>query len=392
MKAIQNMTKGAIVLLLLLAAIGTVGWRGWVWWTAASAPPIAVGTPDKPVKLRIPQGTSAQEIGRDLQALGVIRSTAAWDLWSRWLMFHEPQGGFKAGIYQLSRTETLETVASKIWSGEVVRLSYTIPEGWSLRQMAAYFEAEGFFSAQDFLTAAERLPTAQYAWLPTNRPAGLPALEGFLYPDTYQVSGLPVQPETVLKQMLDRFEQVALPLYEQGHKENQQGNKQPVLNFTQWVTLASIVEKEAVIANERPRIAGVFVNRLRQKIPLGADPTVEYGLGIQQTPDQPLSLSQVRTPSAYNTYLNIGLPPTPIASPGLASLKAALNPENTDFLYFVARYDGTHVFSRTLAEHQAAQVMIQDKRKATKQSNAQSQDPLDRGTQSSTPKRDRVPL
>ncbi|WP_219904708.1 endolytic transglycosylase MltG [Stenomitos frigidus] len=386
------MTKGVIVLLLLLAATGAIGWRAWAWWTAASAPPIASGAPDKPVKLRVPQGTSAQEIGRDLQALGVIRSATAWDLWSRWLMFHEPEGGFKAGIYQLSRTEALEDVATKIWSGDVVHLSYTIPEGWSLRQMAAYFEAEGFFSAQDFLTAVERLPTAQYAWLPTNRAPGQLLLEGFLYPDTYQVSGLPAKPETVLKQMLDRFEQVALPLYEQGHKQKQSEHKQTALSFTQWVTLASIVEKEAVIANERTRIAGVFMNRLRKKIPLGADPTVEYGLGIQQTPDQPLSLAQVRTPSAYNTYLNTGLPPTPIASPGLASLKAALNPENTDFLYFVARYDGTHVFSRTLAEHQAAQVIIQDKRKSTKQSNAQGQSQPDQGSQSSLPGRDRALL
>ena len=241
--------------------------------------------------------------------------------------------------------------------------------------MAAYFEAEGFFSAQEFLAAVERFPTAQYAWLPVS-PPGSPPLEGFLYPDTYQVGGLPIQPEAVLKQMLDRFEQVALPLYEKKQTEQTQGQKlkQPALSFTQWVTLASIVEKEAVIATERPRIAGVFTNRLRKKIPLGADPTVEYGLGIQQTPDQPLSLDQVRTPSAYNTYLNTGLPPTPIASPGLASLKAALNPENTDFLYFVARYDGTHVFSRTLAEHQAAQVIIQDKRKSTKQSKDQGQD------------------
>jgi len=360
MKAIQRQTK-SIVVLLLLAAIAASGWRGWSWWTVATAAPITAGTPSKPVKLRIPQGTSAQEIGRDLQALGVVRSATAWDLWSRWLMLHEPQGGFKAGVYQLSRTETLAAVAAKIWSGDVVRLSYTIPEGWSLRQMATYFETQGFFSAQDFLAAVSKVPTAQFAWLPTNASSGLQSLEGYLYPDTYDVSGSTVQPEAVLKQMLDRFEQVALPLYQQKRPETP-------LSFAQWVTLASIVEKEAVIANERPRIAGVFLNRLQKQIPLGADPTVEYGLGIQQTPDQPLTLAQVRTPSAYNTYLNMGLPPTPIASPGLASLQAALNPENTAFLYFVARYDGTHVFSRTLAEHQAAQVEIQDRRKATKQS------------------------
>ena len=363
MKAIQGMIKGAIGL-LLIAAIGAVGWRSWLWWTTANTPPITAGTPAKTVKLRIPQGTSAQEIGRDLQALGVIRSAAAWDLWSRWRMLKEPNGGFKAGIYQLSPTEPLAAIVTKIWAGDVVRLGYTIPEGWSVRQMAAYFEEQGFFSAQEFFAAVERFPTAHYAWLPTKTGTDLPRLEGFLYPDTYDVSGLPVKPEAIIKQMLDRFEQVALPLYEKGHQ-------QTALSLPQWVTLASIVEKEAVIANERPRIAGVFFNRLQKKIPLGADPTVEYGLGIQQTPDQPLSLDQVRTPSAYNTYLNTGLPPTPIASPGLASLKATLNPENTLFLYFVARYDGTHVFSRTLAEHQAAQADIQDKRKATKPKNAQ---------------------
>lgn len=362
MKAIQGMIRGAIVL-LLLAAIGAAGWQGWRWWTVANAPPIAAGTPAKPVKLRIPQGSSAQEIGRDLQALGVIRSATAWDLWSRWLMLHEPNGGFKAGVYQLSPTEPLAAVATKIWTGDVVRLGYTIPEGWSLRQMATYFEGQGFFAAQEFLTAVDRFPTAQYTWLPTHSTSGLPTLEGFLYPDTYDVSGLPVKPEAIVKQMLDRFEQVALPLYEQRRKQTS-------LSLSEWVTLSSIVEKEAVIAQERPRIAGVFLNRLQKKMPLGADPTVEYGLGIQQTPDQPLSLDQVRTPSAYNTYLNTGLPPTPIASPGLASLKATLNPENTTFLYFVARYDGTHVFSRTLADHQAAQVEIQDKRKATKPNNS----------------------
>ena len=358
MKPIQSVIRGTIVL-LLIAAIGIVGWRGWLWWTTANAAPVAAGTPAKPVKLRIPEGTSAQEIGNDLQALGIIRSAAAWSLWSRWLVLKEPHGGFKAGVYQLSPTEPLAAVATKIWAGEVVQLGYTIPEGWSLRQMATYFEAQGFFSAQEFLTAVERFPTTQYAWLPPKTASGLPTLEGFLYPDTYDVSGLPMKPETLIKQMLDRFQQIALPLYEQNRA-------QTTLSLKQWVTLASIVEKEAVIASERPRIAGVFLNRLQKKIPLGADPTVEYGLGIQQTPDQPLSLDQVRTPSAYNTYLNTGLPPTPIANPGLASLKATLKPESTDFLYFVARYDGTHVFSRTLEEHQAAQADIRNKRNATK--------------------------
>ena len=119
-----------------------------------------------------------------------------------------------------------------------------------------------------------------------------------------------------------------------------------------------------MVAKERPVIAGVFWNRLRQGIALGADPTVEYGLGVTQTPDRPLTLAQVNTPSPYNTYLNPGLPPTPIGSPGIASLQAVLNPDPTPYLYFVARYDGTHVFSRTLAEHERAQVAIRNQQDA----------------------------
>ncbi len=199
------------------------------------------------------------------------------------------------------------------------------------------------------------MPYDRYPWLP----AKLPHLEGFLYPDTYQFSPKQVTPEGVVRLMLDRFEQAALPLYQQ---------QKPQMSLREWVTLASIVEREAVIPAERPRIAGVFSQRLQKNIPLGADPTVEYSLGIQQTPDKPLTLAQVKTPSAYNTYLKAGLPPTPIASPGLASLKAALSPEQTDYLYFVARYDGTHIFSRTLAEHQKAQARIQDGRAAQQNS------------------------
>jgi len=357
MKAIKSLPKRSIFLVIALAVLGMGGWQGWLWWLWAIAPPTSVtSTTQKVVKLEIPQGTSAQEIGRDLQALGVIRSAIAWEIWARWKLLKDPQNGFKAGLYRLSPTEPMTAIAAKIWQGDVVRLSYTIPEGWSLQQMAAYFEQQGFFSAQAFLTVAEQMPLTKYPWLPATASAEFPRLEGFLFPDTYDVAaGTTLKPEDVLNQMLQRFEQAALPLYQKKPRKTS-------LSFAQWIILASIVEKEAVIAAERPRIAGVFLNRLRKGMSLGADPTVEYGLGVQQTPDRPLTYDEVRTPSPYNTYLNPGLPPTPIASPGLASLKATLAPENTDYLYFVARYDGTHVFSRTLEEHQTAQTLIHEKR------------------------------
>ena len=122
-----------------------------------------------------------------------------------------------------------------------------------------------------------------------------------------------------------------------------------------------MVEKEAVVPQERTLIAGVFTNRLQKGQRLESDPTVEYGLNIRQTADKPLTLKQVRTPNPYNTYMNAGLPPTAIAAPGKASLEATLNPDSTDYFFFVARYDGTHVFSRSLAEHERAQGQIRDR-------------------------------
>ncbi|MBW4521509.1 MAG: endolytic transglycosylase MltG [Scytolyngbya sp. HA4215-MV1] len=354
MKIVKSVPKWSIYPILLIAILGGLGWQSWRWWQWASAPPaqeLALGasssTPDS-LRVAIPEGTSARQIGQDLQTSGVIRSATAWDLWARWLMWKNPQGGFQAGTYELSAQQSLSEVATKIWNGEVVTVSFTIPEGYSLRQMAQYFEEKGFFKSQDFLLAVQKIPRDRYPWLPDEN---LPHLEGFLYPDTYKLADQSATPQQVIDLMLQRFEQVALPLY----RQNQQ---QTSLSLLEWVTLASIVEKEAVVSSERPRIAGVFVHRLQKGIPLGADPTVEYGLGVKQTPDSPLTLAQVTTPSAYNTYLNVGLPPTPIASAGFASLKATLSPEPTPYLYFVARYDGTHIFSRTLAEHEAAQNAI----------------------------------
>jgi UPF0755 protein len=352
----------SMILILVLAILGMGGWRGWTWWNWATAPFAQTGNPgtEKPIYLKIRPGTSAQEIGQDLQTLGLIRSTNAWNLWTRWLSIQDSKGGFQAGTYELAKTQSMQGIAAKIWAGDVTQISFTIPEGWSIKQMAQYFEQQGLFSAKDFLVATDRISVSEYPWLPIgNTSTEFPRLEGYLFPDTYQIPGPPVEPAAVIKQMLERFEQVAIPIYQQYQNKTN-------LTLAQWVTLASIVEKEAVVAEERRQIAGVFFNRLQKAMPLASDPTVEYAFGIKQTPDRPLTFKEVETPHPYNTYVNPGLPPAPIASVGKASLEATLNPENTDYLYFVARYDGTHVFSRTLEEHQAAQTAIHDQRDAAK--------------------------
>jgi UPF0755 protein len=334
--------------LLVPTAAGVAAWQGWAWWSWATEP-VKDGEPtaDQTVQIQIPAGTSGQQIGQDLEAAGLIRSAVAWKLWSRWQAQRAPEGGFQAGTYALSPTSPMTEIANTIWTGQVIQTSFTIPEGWNRTQMAAYFEQQGFFLASEFLATTEQIPRQQYPWLPSN----IPHLEGFLFPDTYQLPAEGITAEQVRNMMLDQFEAIALPLYQQTTTN---------LSLLDWVTLSSIVEKEAVIPDERGVIAGVFTNRLQQNIPLAADPTVEYGLGITQTPEQPLTWEQVETPSPYNTYINPGLPPTPIASPGQASLTATLAPEETDYLFFVARYDGTHVFSRTLDEHEAAKNSIRE--------------------------------
>ncbi|MDY6807106.1 MAG: endolytic transglycosylase MltG [Cyanobacteriota bacterium] len=348
MKAVEKIKKTWYYWAILPVTCGIFAWQGWAWWSWVSSAPVeaesvAQSPEEMAVTIKIPLGTYGQQIGEDLETAGIIRSAKAWDLWLRWLRLQDRDMEFKAGTYQLSPTEPLSAIADKILSGDVVKLSFTIREGWSIQQMAEYFEKKEFFSAADFIAASKNIPYSDFPWLPED----IPHLEGFLFPNTYKIIADNITPEKVIRQMLGLFEEVALPVYREGKTETD-------LNLQEWVTLSSIVEKEAVVSSERGIIAGVFNNRLQQGMRLGADPTVEYGLGIRQTKDQPLTIRQVETPSPYNTYLNVGLPPTAIASPGLASLKAAIYPEETDYLYFMARYDGTHIFSRTLAEHNAA--------------------------------------
>jgi len=241
----------------------------------------------------------------------------------------------RPGRYHLP-VGTGERRALKLLSGEEPALvMVTIPEGYTMEQIAATLAERGICRADSFLAAcAETSLLREFAVF-------VPTAEGYLFPETYEfLTGSP--PPEVVRNMIRQFRTVMAELKPQATTR---------LTDHEFVTLASIVEREAQVPTEFPRIAGVFANRLRRGIPLQSCATVEYLLPERKGI---LTVADTRIESPYNTYLHSGLPPGPICNPGRRALAAALNPERHDYLFFVSRGDGTHIFSRTLSEHAAA--------------------------------------
>ena len=297
----------------------------------------------------VASGSGVGKVASTLKDQGFIRSALAFRMLAK-LTGSESQ--IKAGLYALTPAMSPREILSWMVQGKAEQKRLTFPEGYSVRQMAKILEDQGIGSAERFMELAAD-PTRfqdRFPWLEA-LPDGA-TLEGFLFPDTYEYGGTQLPEDALIAVMLSRFEKVGLPAW--------QAEPAPRLDLFKTVTLASIVELEAQSPPERPLIAGVFYNRLELRMPLGSDPTVEYALGWKQG-TKGLTFKDVKVDSPYNTYRNAGLPPGPIANPGLASLKATLNPQKTPLLYFVARGDGTHHFSRTYAEHLAAQRRIRQR-------------------------------
>jgi UPF0755 protein len=248
-------------------------------------------------------------------------------------------GQLKAGEYALSGRVTLEGIVDKLARGEVVRRVVTFPEGSGLEAMAQLASTQGIAPAA-FREAARNVS------LVADLDPAARDLEGYLFPDTYDVTRRPDAAALLVRRMVQRFRAVItpeLPALEAAGR-----------SVRDVVTLASVVELETAQAQERPRVAAVFLNRLQKGIPLATDPTIIYALRQAGRWDGNIRRADLDIDSPYNTYRHAGLPPGPIASPGRESLKAALHPAQADDLYFVSRNDGSHHFSRTLAEHQQA--------------------------------------
>jgi UPF0755 protein len=289
---------------------------------------------EHPVIVEIAAGSGAQGVAATLADTGILRSRWPFLAWHflRW-----PHAKLKAGEYRFEGDVSIGEAYRKLARGDVFYHSLTIPEGFNLFDVADVVEQSGLATGKDFVAAAHN------AALIADLAPQAQSLEGFLFPDTYHFA-LHTNAQTIVQTMVTRFRQVFSKLTK--------GEDLPPSRALQLVTLASLVEKETGKASERPVIAGVFQNRLGLGMPLQCDPTVVYAAILQSAYRGRIYASDLRRASPYNTYVNRGLPPGPVANPGLAALEAAARPTRTDFLYFVADTDGGHTFSRTLAEHQ----------------------------------------
>jgi UPF0755 protein len=314
--------------LALAAAAALVAWR------RDTLAPRAPRTP--PLVLDVPPGTSAEAVARKLAELGFVRHPLLFQA----LVWQRGAGNrLRAGHYPLETPLSPLGLLELLEKGQAERNHVTIPEGRSLTDIAALVGAQDVDPAA-FLAAA-RDPAAIRDLDPKAED-----LEGYLFPDTYDVPRSADAPVVLVRRMVQRFREVAAPLLPRLADAG--------LGLREAVTLASIVELETARAAERPRIAAVFLNRLRVGMPLQTDPTVIYALKQAGPYDGNIRKKDLALDSPYNTYRYAGLPPGPIGSPGLAALLAVLEPAPVKDLYFVSRNDGTHEFSETLRDHERA--------------------------------------
>jgi UPF0755 protein len=284
--------------------------------------------------VEIPPGAGPAAIGRRLVEAGVVRDRLTWRIA---VLSSGSARALKAGEYRFAGEMSPRHVIAKLVRGEVYLRPLTFPEGLTIAEMARIFEQRGFGEADAFVRAAGD------ASLVADFDPEARDLEGYLFPETY---GLPrrIEAPTLVRQMVGRFEKIF-------DDELRKASAERGLSVRQAVTLASLVEKETAKPEERPIVAAVYLNRLRIGMGLQGDPTVIYALQKAGRYDGNLTREDLAFDSPYNTYKYAGLPPGPIAAPGRGALEAVARPADVDYVYFVSRNDGSHVFSRTYDEH-----------------------------------------
>jgi UPF0755 protein len=303
-----------------MVVLATTGWLVWGLWVPASP------GGQKFVMLRPGYGT--RRIARELKSAGVIRSTQAFVLWHS--LHRHPS--LKAGEYLFEHDANAMEVHSRLARGDVYFHTVVVPEGYNMFDIAAAIEGAGLGKATDFVKVA----SSDTSLISDLAPQAT-SLEGYLFPNTYNFTRTQSMHD-MAAEMVKQFRRVAAEIGLNADVER-------------TVNLASIIEKETGVADERPQVASVYTNRLHRHIALQADPSVIYAELLQGTYSGALHHNDMRFNSLYNTYLHPGLPPGPIANPGKSSLEAAMHPAQTAYLYFVSDGNGHHRFSSTLEEH-----------------------------------------
>jgi len=320
----------------------------WAIYVMLQARADEINTPlsDDPaeVPFTIEPGESALAVAQKLAEMGLISDA---QLFRRFLSYNNLDASLEAGDYTLRKNMNMLELGQALQKANYEEVEVSIPEGWRAEQIAQMLTDEEIMDGAAFLAVVRAGAAVEHPIL-FDRPAGQ-SYEGYLFPDTYRLP-VPAKPEDLIQRMLDNLA-AKLPA-NAIELASRQG-----LSLYQTLIMASIVEREAVIAEERPLIASVYLNRIKQGMYLQADPTVQYAMGYQPEQDQwwktPVTLEEYSgVNSPYNTYLNPGLPPGPIASPGIDSIIAVLQPADTNYLFFVAYGDGAHVFAETYEEHE----------------------------------------
>ena len=312
------------------------------------------GTDPTSVRFTISPGDLPSDIAVRLEKQGLVKSA---DLFLNLVRYEKVGTKIQAGEYVLRKTMTMDEIIDAIQHGLARMITVTIRPGWRAEEIADYLATRDLknYDKDQFLKLV-REGKFNYAFLkdrPRNAP---PSLEGFLFPESYNVP-YDITNDALITLMLDTFGQRVTD------KTRQEIAAQKMTLY-EAVTLASLVEREAVVTNERPIIASVFLNRIKKKMFLQSDSTAQYALGYQTATKQwwksPVTIDELaNVNSPYNTYRNMGLPPGPICNPSLASVVAAAEPAQTDYLYFFSKGDGTHAFAKTFEEHQQNQQKYQ---------------------------------
>ena len=325
---------GTIAALLVVFAV--IGFAAWTWY-GLEVP--YKGFASQGVFVDLPHGASSRTVARLLKQNGVIRSAFAFEVYAR----RHPRRRLQAGEYLFDHPISGHDVFWQIADGHIYEQPFTVREGETIFDIAHDLEAEKLMTSDEFLAVAQN-PELIHDIAPRAK-----TLEGFLFPATYFMPRHPT-PTDVAAEMVRKFKEEWQRIAPPESKQDTTGleHGRPIVSV---VTLASLVERETPKPEERPLVAGAFENRLRKNIPLQCDPTVIYALQDAGQYRGTLTGADLHFPSPYNTYAHPGLPPGPIGNPGEASLRAALDPAQTDYLYFVANTQGGHFFAATLAEH-----------------------------------------